>query len=754
MAFGTNDIDPAAPKDALDTLREDAHKSTQGFGVNDIDPMEPAKPAPEDNRSIVQKTLDAFTGNDRREFDLPELGTSGPDVPAFSKEGMKMFGAYALSPDPNAIADIAVKTLDGATQKKDKFGNAIVSWRGKDYYVNAPGLSEADMFKLTADIAQFASSAKSAMFFKNIFGRALAVGATAGATSIAQDVGAMALGSEQGVDPTRAGFAAGAGAGFEFASPVVAAIWQKAKSGIVSLVSQGKRLMTPEGTLTPNGASILRDAGIDPNNVTPEMLRNLDEAASRVTGQFGQDAKRATAGAGGARAARAQEFGFDLTKGQSEQNMRQIGREEAMRNYARGARAGDRMQVFDQAQTEGIQQGAKAKQAALGGRETPAVEDVPTAAGTLAERTQNAAQAQARAVDAAYKAAGEKTATLTGESLKGMRSDIIRSLRNPEAGVVVSEKLTPATVDALGRLKKLVTIQGGRIKSMDLKRIETYRRELNSLIDAAANPTDKRNVVLIKKSLDDWLENAVDRGLFQGDQETLALLKQARNERSTYGRLFEGRDASKDVQNVLNKITDGEVTNVEMANWLYGNARLGQTGRNVRLVRQFKDIHGTDSAEWGLLREGAFVRALYGNKTAQQIGRQQIKSNLDEALGPNSREYLKELFSPDEIKMLERFRDAIGDTITPRKVSNPSGTGYEIARAVGDMWDKMIRAFTVTNGLAGNYGMAAATAALGGVKSGARQATKVPRWTLPPYRAALFTAAGPAAISPAGTSNE
>ena len=57
------------------------------------------------------------TGAGRTEFpNAPELGTSGPSVPAFSAKGQRMAGAYLTSVESDQIADIAVKTLPGDRQ--------------------------------------------------------------------------------------------------------------------------------------------------------------------------------------------------------------------------------------------------------------------------------------------------------------------------------------------------------------------------------------------------------------------------------------------------------------------------------------------------------------------------------------------------------------------------------------------------------------------------------------------------------------
>jgi hypothetical protein len=44
-----------------------------------------------------------------------------------------------------------------------------------------------------------------------------------------------------------------------------------------------------------------------------------------------------------------------------------------------------------------------------------------------------------------------------------------------------------------------------------------------------------------------------------------------------------------------------------------------------------------------------------------------------------------EIFTPEQIKKLREFRGAVSKTLTPAEARNPSKTGYEVSRGIGDL---------------------------------------------------------------------
>lgn len=145
------------------------------------------------------------------EFDAP------PPVPGGQPTGT--LGAIArsgITPDPEAQFDILKRNIPDLERQNDRHGNIMLrspSMGVTDWtYLNRPGMSGRDWDEFAT---QFLATLPfgAAVGLGRTFGTRAAIGATAlGSSSVAQDVAAGAMGSQQGIDPTRALISGGIGA--------------------------------------------------------------------------------------------------------------------------------------------------------------------------------------------------------------------------------------------------------------------------------------------------------------------------------------------------------------------------------------------------------------------------------------------------------------------------------------------------------------------------------------------------------------
>lgn len=185
----------------------------------DFDPFadEPAEaPAPAPPQGWGEWLSSMATGEGRTEF--PETGEFKPAYMESTgyalDEGIGAIDRSAVTPDPQAQLDILKKAIPGLETQTDKFGNLMLKTPNmKDFtYLNKPGASARDMDEFgtqtlaTLPILGWAGGARTV---GGLMGRGLAGGAAA---SVAQDAGAIAQGSEQGVDLGRAAIQGGIGA--------------------------------------------------------------------------------------------------------------------------------------------------------------------------------------------------------------------------------------------------------------------------------------------------------------------------------------------------------------------------------------------------------------------------------------------------------------------------------------------------------------------------------------------------------------
>lgn len=649
----------------------------------------PAEPSPEgsflDRIQEGAATAARFvTGEGHREFDLPELGTSGPDVSAFSSEGMRMLGAYLSTTDPEAIADIAVKTLPDATRKNDKFGNPIISFRGKDFYVNDPGFSEADAFQLTALLAEFWPAAKLGSLAKTLPRRAATTGAGMAATSAGLDIVAGGLGSEQGVDPGKAAVVGGLGAGGEILSPLAARAWRAIKGN--------PRFVEPAtGQLTREGRGAAKASGMSEEELAKLMAEN-----ERLAAEYAAEAARPTARDPRVAGVHAEgrEFGIDYTAGQAEYAgsvaagrppvTKQIRMEEAMHGGRFGESAEATMRGKRLAQREQVARAGEGIQDELAGG-TRRLETAAEAGDVVGPGVQRRAVAQEARVSQAYEVAGEKEARFSADSVGDMFRTVRSGLR--EAGVVIEDKaagvqLYPATrraFDVLVKINKEVTKRRKfpQITKQSLKQFELTRRRLGSAIGAAKTGADKRGATIIKKQYDKWMDDAVDNALFEGDADALALLKEARATRTEYGRLYGERGKGDEAGKIIVKILEREPTAEQTINLIYGKAALGGRDVSAKVLARLKDIFGAESAEWAALREAGWLR-LFRDRKGDIVSPRVFQSNLARVLN-EAPTTMKELFSKSEIAKMRRFGTAALRTLTPDDLVNYSRTADALA---------------------------------------------------------------------------
>lgn len=727
---------PAPPTSYTDMLTEEGALGEIPDVKDPTDPIERAVLA--DQRAGVPGAVRNFTRlltGVLREEDLPSF----VDYTALKPDQkIKIALAYALNIDDQPVADVIKKQVPGAKISQDKYGNHIVDIEGKRFYLNQPGLSKEDAARFIAQIAQFAPAAKAGSLATGTLGRAGIVGAGSAATSVAQDVASGALGSEQGIDPAKAAGAAAGGAAFEILAPLV---------GRVFSYATGRKFALGDGSLTPEGEKFVKELGIDPDLVTPELAKKLNNLSRRVETRFASEANQTTAAQAGARSIESGEFGIPLTQGEAAANLRQIAKEEAMRAGARGEGAQKTMEAFDTRRSQAIQGAADSVQGGVAGAATRTIDDPVEAAAGLTEGIRQAEATAGRAVDDAYAAARELNASISGENMQGFRTYVVSRMRQGGGGLDTQFGTTRKTQAALKLFRNVTSIKDGKLRGTDLKRMEKFRRYLNSQLDGA-DGLDKKNLTLMKQGLDEWLDAAIDKSLFEGSEKALEVLKEARQKRFNYGELFER--GPKDVQNVVRKIIHEDATATEVANWMFGNVQIGTTGRSVRLVDKVQAMFGDTSREWAFLREGAFMRMLYGKATpegvaGQTIGRQALANNIRKALGPESREFMTRMFTPAEIKQFVRLEKALRNTIPPQKATNPSGSGFEVGRLMEDMFGKFVTMGTMMTG--GPVAAAGAHVSQGAIRALTRQraaqaATK--NIKLPSYRAPRFTSLGAA----------
>ena len=380
------------------------------------------------------------------------------------------------------------------------------------------------------------------------------------------------------------------------------------------------------------------------------------------------------------------EFRIPLLSGQRSLDDAQLSAEDAMRSGARGEGAQRVVRGFEkEQQIPAINDARDRLSNKIGGA-------VDNQGGIVKDAIKTAERQADDAVSEAYDQVG--SAALTPDGL----SSILRSTRQSIRGVEFDPTL-PQTANMLEQVKSMEsvvkTFKGKGLKPVDLNRIEQMRRRWNTAINAADNPSDKRQVVKMKRAFDDALDDAVINSLFVGEAASIEALKNARGLFSEYAKKFRanpvkgrsGRVVDRDeAGQFIEKIIDANPTDEQVINAIFGASGLSKgSGRNMAV--RFRDVLGANSEGWSAIRQAAFKRLIKTNTVNGQevISGQQTLKAINDTMEKNG-SLMKEIFSQEEIGEFRRFAAQVKRTQPDlvRSRENPSGTSQALAKTVAD----------------------------------------------------------------------
>jgi hypothetical protein len=266
---------------------------------------------------------------------------------------------------------------------------------------------------------------------------------------------------------------------------------------------------------------------------------------------------------------------------------------------------------------------------------------------------------------------------------------------------VVDPKLTPASRSAIVEIRSIIPKTGkANVTDISLKSIETTRKKLNEIYKAGANDTDRGNVSAIIKEFDNWLDDSITNGLIRGDITQLSKLKEARSLYSQYRTTFPqgntGKLADADAAKNIRTIVEKDLQPNEVMNLLYGKSAIGEAQSSVRTVQRLKKMFGADSNDFKQFQEAAFVR-LTRDSQGNMLPASKIVRTIDELIMGKGSGLTRELFNADQIREITKLRSDLNKLVVPIEAQNPSRSGYEGARAVISVLNKL--GFT---GAAGN----------------------------------------------------
>ena len=668
----------------------------------------------------------SWTGEGRYDPAIAESGELGDNLEGTTLgQSARIAGAYALTPDPFAIADIAEKTLPGAKVSIDKFKNPVIEWNGNKYYINRPGASSSDAAKFVADLAQFYPAAKIASTFAGLFARmGISIPLFAG-TSVTQDLAAGQLGSEQGVDIERAGMAGLGGMFGEVLAPVVLRGWR---------ALFGNRRFYRNGRLTPEGEAAARQANLNPDDLGAAEAQVFGANLRYASDRYSQEAPSVAAGM-----TQAGEFNVPLSRGQRTQDPAQLNRESLALQGATTNKAQQAMRDADALQQQNLARAADDIadelniEARMGGTRG--------AAEALQKRVQQAAESARKEGSDAFQAVQiADQPTFQGQSVIDMRNQMTKKFRE-EFSFSYDPKLQPRVANLINALQRFSPkIVKRRKTPFFLPELERFRRIMNKQIDGATGQ-EQTMLISLRNDFDSWMDSAIEKSMVEGDTEVINQLKRARglwaNYRQKFGVTSSGDAGGKFIQ----KLLDPRTTPEEVAKGLFGLTRI-YPSNSSRVIAKLQEALGDQGmAEvremgWTTIVDKAITDSVQGG--SRRMSPQKFVTAFKKALKENLTA-LKLLYTPDELAKMRRFAGLAERAIRP--TTNPSGTAAGLSTIVRDFAKQYFTVLGFTHGLGTGIATRVGLDAAGKVV-GARQARQMlnprdPRGRLPLVPAAL-----------------
>ncbi|MBX9842588.1 MAG: hypothetical protein K2Z80_12345 [Xanthobacteraceae bacterium] len=603
------------------------------------------------------------------------------------------------------MADIIQKQLGDRFIRREKDANNydVFVTRGDDGseqrgYVNAPGLDAQDISRGIYGAAPYAvGGAGVGALTKGLgwLGRTLAYGTAAGGTSIAGDVAQMPLGSEQGIEPMKAGIAALAGIAGVPAEAIASKAWAR-------FVIEPKLFNRSTGTLTPEGQRLAASQGLDPAAMQADIAKTFAQTYSQT-----RNASQA------ALAAERGDFGIESTVGQRSKDPWQLTQEEAMRRTLYGEKARDTVQAFDARQTQAVDFAARTRMPS----------DFRTQAtkqnGTMSPQGITHVQQMPETADlGASIQAGMKHARGNAEAAERQAwQDVTDILPRQEAFEILPETITGrlggmrVTNDmpkASAMAKALDDYTEGKafnepvakvLQQAPVKTVDEMRRQLLGMYKGATDPTDVAASKAIYEGFNDWIDAAAEKSLLAGAPEAAAKLRIARDTTKTMHGLFspsvkgQKTPAARLISELEASDTPERAVQILFGPASSANPSTIKSGavealRSMKAaLKKYADprIAGDTIADLKIAQWARLVQNKHGNAHSPQ----NMLNNINAALA-NQRTLMHELYSPAEIGQIRRLAKQL-ETIT-YKPPNASGSGYTAAGLTKQFFGKLLDA--------------------------------------------------------------
>jgi len=368
--------------------------------------------------------------------------------------------------------------------------------------------------------------------------------------------------------------------------------------------------------------------------------------------------------------------------------------------------------------------------------------DNPQAAGELVgESVQRAASRSKAGYKQLYDEAFSAPGSIDSIAFRNVGTRIKGELADAQSPVIVDDVTTPIASRMIQHIDNQISnlrVQNranpnappnpDEIVAINMAGIDQTRKQLLAMARSTQRgSSDNRAASRVISEFDNNVRSAIDNGFFSGDPRVLDALDNARRAYSQHRSLFtrqgQGDDVGAAMERIVGRNGQEGATPTEIANYLYGQARVGGTGLSVRLADRMRTVLGADSPEWTAIRQGLWSRLSQATEGATQFGSQKSFNRISEFLNGSGKPLADRMFTAQERALMREFEN-FQRQITPRpgavNYSNTAGVSAGIlrrllARAATTIGIAIGGGIGSAGGVLGSIGGAAAGAGLGGV---------------------------------------
>lgn len=164
--------------------------------------------------------------------------------------------------------------------------------------------------------------------------------------------------------------------------------------------------------------------------------------------------------------------------------------------------------------------------------------------------------------------------------------------------------------------------------------------------------------------------------------EQMPITQTANRVREVYQNVFGGGDLGGAPKAAFQRMVEGVATPEEIANGVFKVIGAGNPGHVTRALQAIERIVGPNSDAMGAVRQGVWQKLTQAAAGKDQPGAQKAMQAINEFLNGSGRTIAQQLYSPQELALMDRYQKALKLTIIPKYARTNSDTAPALLAAV------------------------------------------------------------------------